>query len=170
MKTPLVLLSCLALLICPNILAQTNKGESPKKERQIEDILDVIPKNDLLQLRGSKQADAAMEFTQKMRDAELNKEGTFRITVDSVRPHLFEDNVKGWLMHGRFKPIKAGAVTIAVVTHICFRQDPEKLLDKIRPGRDLLITGLVSKSEIVLSNGAPALWVDVQVASFGMAK
>jgi hypothetical protein len=39
-----------------------------------------------------------------------------------VRPELFrEENVKGWVVRGRHKPVKAGAVTIAVVTHILAR-------------------------------------------------
>ena len=170
MNTPLLLVSCLALLASLDAPAQAPKEAIPAKPREIEDMFALIPKGDLMKLRGSKQAETIKEINAKIGAAELQKEGTFRITVDSVEPKVFEEGLKGWAVRGKQKLLKAGGATIIVTSWIYVRVDPDKLLAKIRSGRDLVVTGRVAKAELALLQGDNYFTADIHTTTISEGK
>jgi len=173
MKTPLLLVSCLALLVGPDISAQAVKEAStpkPKeastpKPREIQDMLNVVPKSDLLKLRGKTLPDATIEIGQKIMAAEVNKVGTFRITFETVSPEI-NNAEKGWVVTCRQKPVKSGGVSIDIACYVHIREDPEKLLEKMRGGHDLIVTGNVTEAKLGIGSNAPLLNVVIVATNF----
>lgn len=177
MKTHLFVFSCLILGSSLHLLAQAPK-EAPKNEtkptkpREFADIVKTIPKADLSNLRGNKKADAVIEIGKKLTAAEQGKEGTFRVKVDRVDSWLFQpDNVTGWRIDCANESFKESGVTIGLVAYVYFRQDPEKKLAKLRPGREVVVSGTLSRAGMTLSpNGSPQLNFDIQATSLGEGK
>lgn len=175
MKTHLLVLSFLVLGSCLHLSAQAPKPKTetkPSKPREFGDIIKSIPKSDLSNLRGNKKADAVMEISKKLTAAEAGKEGTFRVKVDRVEPWLFQtDNVSGWRIDCANESFKESGVTIGLVAYVYFRQDPDKKIEKIRPGREVVVSGTVSRAGMTTNpNGNPQLNVDIQATGLGEGK
>ena len=148
--------------------AQTANQATP---REIEDVLKNIPPKDLLKLRGNTRKEASHQISSKLLDAEVNKESTFKLKVDQITPWNFpqQGNVKGWRGHSTDARIRSGGVTIETNIYLYIKQDPKNLLDKIRPGAELIVTGKVSRCDIVVP-GKTLLNMDIQVSDFAEAK
>ncbi|TDU63107.1 hypothetical protein EI77_04529 [Prosthecobacter fusiformis] len=150
-----------------NIQAQTPEKA---KARELEDVLEDIPSKDILKLRGSTKQVAATEISSKLVAAEVTKETTFKLKVDKVIPWSFpqQGNVQGWRANSNSERIRCGSVMFDTNIQLYIKQDPKGLLEKMRPGTELVVTGKVSRCDITVP-GKVFLNMDIQVSDFAEA-
>jgi hypothetical protein len=170
-----VLCLAMAFLSWNKALAQSPKDASPAvkiKPREFSEFVKNLPKSDLSKLGGSKQNEIADALSNKVREAEANKEGVFRLPMGRVETFQFaEQTENGWRIECHDQPVRHGGVTFNVDVWIYVRKDPDKMLSKARPGQDVTVTGKVTEAPgIRMVAGVPTLGVNIDAVSLKMGK
>lgn len=118
------------------------------KPREFKEFIEGFAKSDLLKLRGNQKTETAMELSKVLAARELNKTGVFRITVAKVEPRVFPAQKEpGWRVLHAKENLKDGSLSFEVALWAYVRQDPGKVLEKIRPGKDIVVTGKLSRAD-----------------------
>lgn len=150
-----------------------NKGmaeNAPGTVRKFKDMLKAVPSKDFGQLYGSKKVEASMAMSKLIAAKELNKEGTFRGTVTSIEPWPFPAlGVTGWRIAVEDSLDQRG-VNISVWVWVQVHTDPNGVIPKIKVGKEITVTGKVTRAEFVASAATPRLNVDLAVPAMSVQK
>lgn len=143
---------------------------APGTVRKFKDMLKAVPSKDFGQLYGSKKVEASMAMSKLIAAKELNKEGTFRGTVTSIEPWPFPAlGVTGWRIAVEDSLDQRG-VNISVWVWVQVHTDPNGVIPKIKVGKEITVTGKVTRAEFVASAATPRLNVDLAVPAMSVQK
>lgn len=138
--------------------------------RKFKDMLKAIPAKDFGQLYGNKKVEASMAMSKLIADKEVNKEGTFRGIVTKIEPWPFpQQGVTGWRLAVEDILDQRG-VTISVWAWVLVQTDPNGVMPKIKVGREITVTGKVTRAEFMASAATPRLNVDLAVPAMSVQK
>lgn len=166
MKSRISLFLILSLLGVLPVSAQSLN----EKPREFKEFIEPFPKSDLLKLRGNQKAEAALELSTKLASKEVNKTGVFKLKVSKVEPRIYPAQKEpGWrVMHAK-EIVKEGSLSIEVGLWAYVRQDPNGVLAKIRPGKEIIFTGKISRADIS-STDRVMLHLDIDVIELKAAE
>ncbi|WP_139373114.1 hypothetical protein [Prosthecobacter debontii] len=148
-------------------------AESGKEGRTLEDILSQIPDKELGKLRGGRDAAALAEVSKKLSAAEATKAATLRVKLDKAEEWDFpnQGNVKGWRVQSEVERLRAAGLYLEGRVTLYIKQEAVSELPKFRSGAEFLVTGQVSRCDVLQpSNGKTILNVDIQVSKLVEAK
>ena len=158
-------------LVC--LLSVLNEGmaqNAPGSARKFKDMLKAVPSKDFAQLYGSKKVDASLGMSKLIAAKELNKEGTFRGIVTKIEPWPFPQlSVTGWRLAVEDNLDQRG-VTISVWAWVLVQTDPNGVIPKVKVGKEITVTGKVSRVEFIASADTPRLNVDLVVPAMSVQK
>ncbi len=166
MRTRLSVFLILAMLWTVPGAAQTLS----EKPREFKEFIEPFAKSDLLKLRGNQKTEAALELSTKLAAREVNKAGVFKLKVSKVEPRIYPAQKEpGWRVLHAKEMIKEGSLSIEVGLWAYVRQDPNGVLAKIRPGKEIIFTGKTSRADIS-STDKVMLHLDIDVMELKAAE
>lgn len=168
MKTLVSRIFIASLLMTLHLLAQAPAGAGAVRE--FKDLLKHIPSKDFLKLRGNTKTETAMTMSKDITAKELRQESTFRMEAGKVEAWPFpQEGISGWRIRCQDEKVKEGSLVITVSAWAYVRQDPEGIIPKIKIGKDVIVTGKISRADITVT-GNPALNIDLDVSSLKAIK
>ncbi len=157
-----------SLLMTLHLSAQAPAGAGAVRE--FKDLLKHIPSKDFLKLRGNTKAETAMAMSKDITTRELEKESTFRVKVGKVEAWPFPNKgITGWRLAVQDEKVKEGSLNIIVSAWIYVHTDPDGLIPKIRPGKEVTVSGKILRADITAVD-VPKLNVDLVVPVLKVAK
>lgn len=160
----------LTLVCLFSALSEGVAENSPATVRKFKDMLKAIPSKDFGQLYGSKKVEASMAMSKLIAAKEVNKEGTFRGTVTGIESWPFpQQGVTGWRLAVEDVLDQRG-VTITVWAWVLVQTDPNGVMPKIKVGKEIIVTGKVTRAEFIASAATPRLNVDLSVPAMSVQK
>lgn len=134
--------------------APNQPGTDPSEYRSIKELIDLLPKQTVMQLKVQNKMSAALEaanqlFIQKAQ----HKAGILNVKADGWQPLHLEGNPDAFEINVPFQTINVNGTSMGLVTWVTLSDDQRPALEKLQKGKEVSISGELGR--VYLKNSPP---------------